>query len=186
MKIKIVAADRHGMIAQLSVEMEEKETMTAFQKFGEYLTARVKRQMREEAQEAVEEEAIKGLVSAEEETPEDGGGVDTEEGEGREETEVLTYRGYMHLECPKCGKISSFYINKEQRGYICNHCGTYSRFATPLVPAWEYCKHCGLTKYMTNLTDMEFTKECRKCGKPLTLRWDEETETYKTVPEAKE
>lgn len=185
MKIKIIAADKK-VLAQLTVEMEEKEAVKAFQKFSECLMTGIKRQMREQVQETVEEEAIKSSVFAEEETPEYSRGVDTEELEEPEEAGVLKYQGNMHLGCPKCGKNSSFYMNKEQEGYICNHCKTYSRFATPLVPAWEYCKDCGLTKYMTNLTDMEFTKKCHKCGKLLTLRWDEEAAAYKTVPEGQE
>lgn len=86
------------------------------------------------------------------------------------------YGGFLLIKCQSCGKVKPFCPKNKIRAHKCD-CGAMTPLHD-LIPAFASCL-CGKRfKYMTNLTEPEFTMRCMDCGKPMHLTLNREGTAY--------
>lgn len=179
--------------ASIAIDFEEGKALEVFGKLNEVLLA-----MKKKGKMTVPEEAAapaKATVNSEMKSlpkpeyavlakPEFNPMTDAELKELDEKLPSLDapkYKGFMHIKCPKCGKIKDFYMKKESDHYHCDDCGARTEFVKPLVPLWVHCE-CGRRfRYLTNMTDPMFDINCLDCGTPVAVKWNENKQIYETI-----
>lgn len=90
------------------------------------------------------------------------------------------YKGFLHVKCPYCGRIRSFY--KRVPG-SCIHCKCGRNYDLKhMVPVWVNCE-CGHRplRYLTNRDERIFDIECLHCGMPVCVEWKPKKHCYTKV-----
>lgn len=106
---------------------------------------------------------------------------ETEPAAGQEVHQLYYYRGFLYIECRKCGAIHGFNTKPEIGEYICNKCGGVTPFDEPLKELYVNCE-CGKRfKYMTNLQSDMFDIRCINCGQPVPVGYNWKKEIYQTI-----
>ena len=94
--------------------------------------------------------------------------------------EIFTYKGFLYIKCPSCGKIKAFCTKEEVRGFHCFDCNADVPFYQPLVPVYADCS-CGRHfKYMTNIEDADFQIKCLSCGNEIKVVWNPKKRCYES------
>ncbi len=170
--------------ASIAIDFEEGKALEVFEKLNEVLLA-----MKKKGKVVTPEESVvhvktvikpkTEVLSKQETSPLP---VSILEELGEPPVSVLPkYKGFMHIKCPKCGKIKDFYMKKESDHYHCDDCGARTEFEKPLVPLWVHCE-CGRRfRYLTNMTDPMFDINCLDCGAPVAVKWNENKQVYETI-----
>lgn len=85
----------------------------------------------------------------------------TEPAAGPEDQQLYYYRGFLYIECRKCGGVTPF--------------------DEPLKELYVNCE-CGKRfKYMTNLQSDMFDIRCINCGQPVPVGYNWKKEIYQTI-----
>lgn len=86
-------------------------------------------------------------------------------------------QGYLHIECPKCGKAKSFSVYHDIDTYDCD-CGNKVPL-DDLVGVMMTCPKCSKRHhFQTNIRDPHFQLGCVKCGSETTVWWDGRRQEY--------
>lgn len=105
----------------------------------------------------------------------------TEPAAGPEDQQLYYYRGFLYIECRKCGAIHGFNTKEEIGEYICRKCGGVTPFDEPLKELYVNCE-CGKRfKYMTNLQSDMFDIRCINCGQPVPVGYNWKKEIFQTI-----
>ena len=178
--------------ASLTVDMEEKKAVGVFRNMARELLISTTRtnSMKDIKEKGLletvgpEKTECEALADAEETGADEK--MDTEKSEKtaeepKKEPEGILYKGFMHLECPDCKQVSSFFKKEPKDHFHCKHCGKKHVFTEELVPMWVNCD-CGKTfKYMTNRVDPMFDIACVECGSLVTVKWNGKKKVYDTL-----
>lgn len=86
-------------------------------------------------------------------------------------------RGWMLIRCRKCRHLKTYRAPVPVREYKCD-CGGITPIRN-MVPIKTCCPCCGQElRYMTNITEKQYTFICFRCGAPVDLEWNERKERY--------
>ncbi|WP_458397432.1 hypothetical protein [Anaerotignum sp.] len=98
--------------------------------------------------------------------------------EGEEEKEG--YRGFLHLECSRCGRAKTFCAKEKMTVHRCCDCGKETELKDMRM-AYTKCK-CGQESYyLTNRTDAVLDIPCAHCGAPVSVMWNPNKKCYETI-----
>lgn len=84
-----------------------------------------------------------------------------------DESAKLGYKGFLLVKCADCGSIWGFCSKAVTIKAKCR-CGSET-LLSGLKPAYLECKCGSHYKYMTNITDEQFTYKCLSCGAPVDM-----------------
>ena len=75
-------------------------------------------------------------------------------------------KGFVYLECAKCGRRHGFCVNKEMSHYICDDCGYDTTIDNSKLRRIRLdCENCGKSYlYTTNITEEKPQMQCFSCG----------------------
>lgn len=94
-----------------------------------------------------------------------------------------SYKGFLHIKCPHCGKEKSFFTKKELAKYHCFQCGHDVILEGKMKLLWVNCPCGNRQKYLTNAEEKMFDVECLDCGMPVAVEWNAKKELYHTIKE---
>lgn len=97
---------------------------------------------------------------------------------GREE-ERESYKGFLFIRCEACGKEKGYSSKYPLTFHKCD-CG-HRTDLHDLKPVHLYCKCGSKYKYMTNISDPQFTMNCLSCGAPVDLELNSRGTAYVTI-----
>lgn len=90
------------------------------------------------------------------------------------------YTGFLHIQCPECGEISSFCAKKPIKEYTCKNCGAHEKLEN-LTSLYVDCE-CGRHSiYRTNRPEEMFDIACIDCGAPVAVEWNDKKGIYQTI-----
>lgn len=97
--------------------------------------------------------------------------------------EPWAYKGFLYIQCRKCGEVHAFCVREGINNSICPRCGARTFFSEPLKVMRLYCE-CGLyTRYVTNLKEEMFDARCINCGSPVAVKFNHRKNRYETIKE---
>ena len=75
-------------------------------------------------------------------------------------------KGFVYLECSKCGRRHGFYTDKEKSYYRCDECGYDTNIDNSKLRRLRLdCEICGKSYlYTTNITEEKPQMQCFSCG----------------------
>lgn len=101
---------------------------------------------------------------------------DTESGA---EDEPEEYRGFMYVECEKCGTRKGFCVKSPITYHKCE-CGHETKLHG-LRPAHVKCECNSRFTYSTNIQSGEFTINCLNCGSPVDMELGSKSTAFVSV-----
>ena len=84
--------------------------------------------------------------------------------------EQESYKGFLYIECEKCGALKGFCVKHPLTYHKCE-CGHETRLRG-LRPAHVKCECNSQFRYHTNIQRDAFTIECLHCGSPVDMELD--------------
>lgn len=95
--------------------------------------------------------------------------------------EPQKYKGFVQLECPKCGYIRTTCLRSAADAFRCR-CGHIYPLEN-MYPAYFNCSSCGRNaRYLTNRTEDWIEIECVECGAPNDLLYSDRKGRYEGIP----
>ena len=102
-------------------------------------------------------------------------------GKAESEEEKEGYKGFLHLECSRCGRTRSFFAKDKLRVHRCCDCGKETELKE-VRRAYLSCSGCDTdVYYLTNSTADSLRISCFKCGTDVKLKWNPEKGCYETI-----
>lgn len=93
------------------------------------------------------------------------------------------YRGFLLMECGKCGRLKGFNAKEPVTENTCRDCG-HVTVLKDVVRADLYCPVCKKTwRYKTNTTQPDLSCACINCGTRMRSRWNKRLRCYLPVTE---
>lgn len=90
------------------------------------------------------------------------------------------YKGFMHIQCPRCGAVKNFCSRKETEIFYCDSCKSTTHLEN-MAKVLLKCE-CGKTAvYYTNRYDAAFDIDCVQCEAPVCVEWNKRAKRYTTV-----
>lgn len=102
-----------------------------------------------------------------------------EEAESGTEAEPQTYKGFMYVECEKCGVLKGFCVKQPITYHKCE-CGHKTELRD-LRPAFVQCECSKRFKYRTNIQSESFTINCLNCGSPVDMELGSKSNAFVSV-----
>lgn len=102
-----------------------------------------------------------------------------EEAESDTEAEPQTYKGFMYVECEKCGVLKGFCVKQPITYHKCE-CGHKTELRN-LRPALVKCECNSKFKYHTNIQSESFTINCLHCGSPVDMELGSKSNAFVSV-----
>ena len=108
--------------------------------------------------------------------PEEAPTRDTESGA---ENEPKSYKGFLYVECEKCGKTKGFCVKHPITSRRCE-CGHTTELRY-LLPAHVRCECESRFTYHTNMRSNVFTIDCLHCGAPVDMELGAKAKAFVTI-----
>ena len=100
----------------------------------------------------------------------------------KEDVRLKAFRGFMHIECEHCGKITSTCLKGWQRFFTCNNCNERLPMTEEnMRKVVMDCKCGNHSEYFTNRVDGMFDIDCINCGAPVTVEWNSKKKEYRSL-----
>ena len=100
--------------------------------------------------------------------------IDSRDGDAQE-----GYRGFLYIECEKCGKTKGFCVKHSITHHQCE-CGHKTELRN-LLPAHVRCECDKRFTYHTNVQSNVFTIDCLSCGSPVDMELGAKAKAFVTI-----